>query len=145
MKPEIESLIKAATSQNVPNTLLEVEALEAAIGKVPDSLRRLMVRYGSFSFKNFMQVTGTLLGDLPISTFYSATNPYGILDDLDSFPDLRKNDLIPFADDEFDDRFAYSTRDQSVWFVDTTYELGIRQASPTIEQFLNSLCVDESI
>ncbi len=144
MHPEVESSIIPATSKNTPNSPKELQSLEKLIGPVPAPLKKLMSNYGSFAFSKPAFVVGTPFGDLPLLVFYSATDPYGIAADIEDFDELEENNLVPFADDVFNDRYAYSKQDQSVWFLDTTYELGLQQISPDIETFLNSIRIQET-
>ena len=124
----------------LPDSDAAIEALQRVLRRdLPDTLTLILRRYGACGFVGSAIVRTTDGTDVGIFTLFSASK---IERDYLAHPDYADRGFIPFADDEFNDRFVWHGDSGKVLFIGYTEgSSSITEVARSFDDFLKKISV----
>jgi len=135
--PAIAKHLKPITGAFEPSSAAELQRLRDAVGvDLPENYLEFLRQYG----RCMMDVDATVAGH-GLFTFYGTKQGAGdVVSDYLAHPDFVSQQLLPIADDLFNNRFLLDLSSGRVIFV--AYTSGFAQqhfVAPTFQAFLDSI------
>lgn len=139
MHPVVEQL-----SQNLmpinggfdPASEEEISAAEARLGiKLPVILRDIQARFGRCMFTGEALINS---GSEPLGVFtlFGCKGTVGNLaSDFESHSDMKQEGMVPFADDLFNNRFVWNSKQGEVFFIDYANRNPPCQIAASLDEF----------
>lgn len=120
----------------------ELSSLEGTLGfALPSDYKNFLTKYGRCVFTGEALVKTPSGQELELFTMFGAKGDAGnLLNDIDLHPEYLENDLIPIADDMFNNRYVLNLNSGEISFIDYTNGTGSQiLIAKSFTDFLNKI------
>lgn len=120
----------------------ELSSLESSLGfTLPSDYASFLTKYGRCIFTGETLIKASSGQEFEVFTMFGAKGDAGnLLSDIELHPEYTENDLIPIADDMFNNRYVLNHESGEVSFIDYTNGIGsLVSIAKSFTEFVNEI------